>query len=921
MIGLMAYALALAGSATVQGRDQPLYKPEAAWIRPIPIPADVKPSGAATDVLLWSAQDRLAPGDDESFVEQATRINAPEGLQQAGNLLLTWNPVTDSLTIHRARILRGGRTIDLLAGGKTFTVLRRESNLEAAMIDGELTATLQPEGLQVGDVLDLAYTVSRDEPALAGHSEGGAFVGHAGTIGRLYVRTSWPAGRSFRTWKTDDLPAVAPVTRDGWTEVGFDQTGAVSPDPPKGAFTRDRLFGILAVGDFKDWAEVSATAYSLYAKAATLAPDSPLVAEIARLRAASPDPKARALAALERVESQTRYLYVGLDAGGYTPAAADLTWTRRFGDCKGKTVLLLALLHGLGVEAEPALVNTGAGDGLERQLPQMGAFDHVLVRAEIEGRIYWLDATRMGDENLDVLTVPSYHWALPVRPGGAGLEALTPKDLTLPMAESVLKVDARGGIDKPATVHEEMVFRGDLALGLNMGLKQASRIDSDRALRKALTAARSWIEPDKVGFVYDPQRMEGRATLDGTGTPPFSSAGGGAGGLRDWLIEGSDIGSEADLTRTSDYHRDAPFAVAYPVYARSIVQVELPNEGKGFETFNGETVDRTAAGVAYNRTAAITGGRLVMVSSAHSVAASFPASQAASAQQALHDMADYQVSIRYTPPAAKTAGASAAPARPKDTDKPPPAEGAEARAAQAYLARSYAEAEAEYTTAIVAHPSAKLHYDRAAARAAQGETAKAQDDLEAALKLDPQHALSLYALGRLALQRGDERVAAADFASATRFKPEVARMVAAAYESNGTYGAAASYWDRVAADATSPSAKASALNAACWTRAEGGLELDRAQQACDAALQLRPGAADVLDSRGLVDIRRRAFGQAVDDYSAALVKRPGQSTSLFGRALAEVRLGQADKAAADFSHAHEMDDAIEAKFGKWGLSR
>ena len=41
-------------------------------------------------MLLWTVQDRLSPGDDESFVEQATRINAPEALQQAGNLLLTF---------------------------------------------------------------------------------------------------------------------------------------------------------------------------------------------------------------------------------------------------------------------------------------------------------------------------------------------------------------------------------------------------------------------------------------------------------------------------------------------------------------------------------------------------------------------------------------------------------------------------------------------------------------------------------------------------------------------------------------------------------------------------------------------------------------------------------------------------------------
>ncbi len=870
-------------------------------------------------MLLWTVQDRLSPGDDESFIEQATRINAPEALQQTGNLLLTWNPLTDTLAIHRARILRGAQTIDLLAGGRKFTVLRREGNLEAAMIDGELTATLQPEGLQVGDVLDLAYTLTTREPALAGHSEGAAFVGHAGTVGRLLVRASWPSGRAYRTWKTDDLPALAPVNRNGWTEVGFDQAGAVSPDPPKGAFDHDKLFGIIDVSDFKGWADVSATTYPLYAKTATLAPDSPLQAEIARIRAASPDPKARALAALQLVESQTRYLFVGLDAGGFTPAAADLTWSRRFGDCKGKTVLLLALLHGLGVEAEPALVNTSAGDGLDRELPAMDVFDHVIARVQIGGRTYWLDGTRMGDENLDVLTVPNYHWALPLRPQGSGLEPLTSADPSLPMVERVLKVDARAGIDKPATVHEEMVLRGDMALGLHMGMKQASRIDGDRALRQSLTLGERWIKPDKVVFDYDPQKMEGRAVLDGTGTPPFTSAGGAAGDPRDWLIEESSIGSKADLTRTSDYHRDAPYAVSYPLYIRSIVQVELPDNGKAFESFNGDTVNRTVAGIAYSRTAAITQGRFIMVASTLSAAPSFPASQAASAQDFLRGLADYPVSIRYTPPAAKPASAVAADA--PATAKATPGD-ATARAEEAFLGKRYAEAEAGFTSALGGGPTAKLYYNRAAARAALGETALAAADLKAALVLDPRHAMSLYALGRLALQRGDTRTAADNFASAARFDPDAQDgRIASAYEAEKRYAEASAYWDRAAADATSDAAKINALNAGCWTLAEAGVQLDHALADCDEALRLRPGAANVLDSRGLVEIRMHAFARAVDDYSAALTKRPNLPTSLFGRGMAEARLGDKAKSDADLARAQQLDQMVETTFAKWGVSR
>ena len=311
----MLVALMAMMGPSAHAADRPLYGPVPPWVRQVPIPFDMMSGGGAVDPLLLTVQDRLLPGNDEGFVEMASRVNAPEGLGQVGNLILAWNPVTESLTIHRARIIRGGQVIDLLANGRRFAVLRRETNLEAAVIDGERTATLQPEGLRVGDVIDLAFTQARHEPALAGHSEWNARLGHAGTIGRLRVRATWPERMTVQAWKTDDLPPLVRATHAGWAEGGLDQSEAVSPDPPKGASSFDRLFGLLSIGDFAGWRDVSRTAYPLYAHAAVLAPGSVLNAEIARLAAAHTDPKSRALAALELVESQTRYLAVGLDAG------------------------------------------------------------------------------------------------------------------------------------------------------------------------------------------------------------------------------------------------------------------------------------------------------------------------------------------------------------------------------------------------------------------------------------------------------------------------------------------------------------------------------------------------------------------------------------------------------------------------------
>src|SRR3546814_20748642 len=56
--------------------------------------------------------------------------------------------------------------------------------------------------------------------------------------------------------------------------------------------------------------------------------------EAARIAAAHSAPLDRASAALKLVQRDVRYIYVGLGNGNLTPATAEATWQRRYGDCE-----------------------------------------------------------------------------------------------------------------------------------------------------------------------------------------------------------------------------------------------------------------------------------------------------------------------------------------------------------------------------------------------------------------------------------------------------------------------------------------------------------------------------------------------------------------------------------------------------------
>lgn len=47
--------------------------------------------------------------------------------------------------------------------------------------------------------------------------------------------------------------------------------------------------------------------------------------------------------------------------GNYVPQMPAFTWEKRYGDCKAKALLLLAMLRALDIEAEPVLASVGAG--------------------------------------------------------------------------------------------------------------------------------------------------------------------------------------------------------------------------------------------------------------------------------------------------------------------------------------------------------------------------------------------------------------------------------------------------------------------------------------------------------------------------------------------------------------------------------
>jgi len=615
--------------------DRPAISPPSAWVKPLtaaPVPiAD----GAALHVLLRDVQVSLNGPTTSTFTSVAFHIAKPDALASLGTFAVAWKPDTDHATVHWLRIRRGEKVQDVLAL-QPFTVLRREQNLEMAALDGVLTATLTIPGLQVGDVLEMAWTTERTEPLLGGHHDLVLDAGTGGNLARLGIRITWDP-RAPTVVRSRDLPA--PLAQ-GAGEVTLAASDIAPLVMPQGAPRRYRLGRMVELSDFSSWASVSATFAPLYAAARQRKSGSPLDGEISRIRASANNPLDQASLALKMVEDQIRYLYVGLADSNLRPAKADETWQRRFGDCKAKTALLLALLDGLGIKAEAALVSTQLGDGLDTRLPNAGQFDHVIVRAVISGKTYWLDPTRSGDNRVSELEVPPYHWALPLRPSGGVLEPLVLAAKTAPNVVYDLKLDATNGILVPAVAHAEVRYSGDAAVEAHAVFSALSKGALDEQLRAFWTRRYDFITPVRTSEIWDPQTRSERLVMEGDARMEWN---GGGGNLR-YELDGAQVGWRGDYRRPPGVNSDAPFAVDFPEFAEWRETIALPGDGRGFSVV-GDDVDRTLGGVAIYRRTQLRDNQLTMVARHQPLVAELPYVEAQAANDELRSLAAGAVNL------------------------------------------------------------------------------------------------------------------------------------------------------------------------------------------------------------------------------------------------------------------------------------
>ena len=195
------------------------------------------------------------------------------------------------------------------------------------MLDGTLTANIQPEGLVEGDTIVLATTTERSDPVLKGHVEAMSRMGRLSSS--LLTHSELAQRPSYRRAADAQPTGCAKIFEQGNEyprNVGAERPAARAP---KGAPNEFKVGRLAEATDFSSWAALANLFIPQFRDASAIPASGPLHDEVEHIRAATNDPKARAEQALALVQDRIRYVALNMGQGGYVPASAEQTWSRR----------------------------------------------------------------------------------------------------------------------------------------------------------------------------------------------------------------------------------------------------------------------------------------------------------------------------------------------------------------------------------------------------------------------------------------------------------------------------------------------------------------------------------------------------------------------------------------------------------------
>jgi tetratricopeptide (TPR) repeat protein len=327
-------------------------------------------------------------GTTEVITHDLTRLNGRKGIEKLGEYRnIVFDPSYQKLILNEARIHKpDGRTVNV----EPRHVQLRDVGTDYQVYDHEKQLIISLPTLEVGDVLEVKWTVRGRNPEYAGNFFTRYSFGDANypvVLDELRVRM--PKSKTFR-YACVNAKLDPEVTRaKDHDTYRWKMTNCKKLPQDENVPSKEELSVSVACSTFASWEEVGRWKHKLREESWRCAPEVAAVVREATKGLTDPTEKARAVTYWLR--RNIRYVSAG-ERHDYTPHSPATVLANRFGDCKDTSQMLAVMLREAGIKVE--LVTLGVRDDgqvIEEVPSPWGT--HAILCATIDGQAHWIDTT------------------------------------------------------------------------------------------------------------------------------------------------------------------------------------------------------------------------------------------------------------------------------------------------------------------------------------------------------------------------------------------------------------------------------------------------------------------------------------------------------------------------------------------------
>lgn len=446
---LLGWVLALQIGCQVFAANKPLYQPKSAWVESIVPDWDLTLPEVEIDggILRLLYDDQVQLSNCENFFHTAYKVVNAQGLQNASEISLSWDPAYQTIILHQVRIRRNGEFENRLNPSEV-NILQQELNAQMHVYNGHLTAYMILSDIRVGDMVEYSYTIRGCNPAFGSERTTQIFLAHASPVGRMYGRVIAVPNANYTLMGTEEKPRV-----EGGTWI-WDQEWPTPVKMEEGTPGWVPTFPTAYISTYSNWETVAQQVTTLFKQ--TNQSGKEVKERIQKIMDGYQFEEQRVQAAIRFVQEDIRYMGVETGISGFRPYSPEKVINQRYGDCKDKSQLLAEILKGIGLEAYPVLVSTSNRIHV-RDYPAMPyAFNHCIVMAKspTQGE-FWIDPTQTSQRgNPYQLPLPNYGVGLRLDEKGGYPWEVIPMDTTIDL---IIKESYYLYTDKPSTLRSTVI--------------------------------------------------------------------------------------------------------------------------------------------------------------------------------------------------------------------------------------------------------------------------------------------------------------------------------------------------------------------------------------------------------------------------------------------------------------------------------